>query len=140
MGRQRGRHARGIMASKDSKGMEIEVAGKGLKRLRKCTKGASSSKVKASLAKHFEVQVVEPHGLTWFNIQKEAKYAPKNWNDEGLLSLEFPAIRDRVRKLGLGFIFVEPKERNLTLVREFYAKWDTSFGESNKVKICGQVV
>ncbi|MCE0481968.1 hypothetical protein HAX54_040194, partial [Datura stramonium] len=43
-----------IMALKGIKGIEIEVAGKGLKRLLKGTKGASSSKAKASSAKCFE--------------------------------------------------------------------------------------
>ncbi|MCD9559872.1 hypothetical protein HAX54_018198, partial [Datura stramonium] len=62
-----------IMAPKDSKGMKIEVAGKGLKRLQKGTKGASSS--------------------------KEAKYAPENWIDEGFLALEFPAIQDKLHEL-----------------------------------------
>ncbi|MCD9560068.1 hypothetical protein HAX54_018501, partial [Datura stramonium] len=81
-----------IMALKESKGMKIEVAGKGLKRLQKGTKGASSSTAKAGPAKRFGPQAVEPHGLTWFNIQKEAKYAPENWIDEGRTTLEFPAI------------------------------------------------
>ncbi|MCD7463138.1 hypothetical protein HAX54_050028, partial [Datura stramonium] len=40
----------------------------------------------------------------------------------------------------LGYIVSEPEECNLTLVREFYANWDTSFKESTKVKIRGQVV
>ncbi|MCD9639028.1 hypothetical protein HAX54_023273, partial [Datura stramonium] len=70
----------------------------------------------------------------------EAKYVLENWINEGRLALEFPAIRDKVRELGLGYIFVELEECNLTLVREFYANWETSFGEINKVKICGEMV
>ncbi|MCD9644140.1 hypothetical protein HAX54_032126, partial [Datura stramonium] len=34
----------------------------------------------------------------------------------------------------------KPEECNLTLVRELYAYWDTSFEESTKVKIRGQGV
>ncbi|MCD9558467.1 hypothetical protein HAX54_015853, partial [Datura stramonium] len=51
-------------------------------RLRKGTKGASSSAAKAGPARQFGAKSVEPHGLTWFNIQKKAKYAPENWIDE----------------------------------------------------------
>ncbi|MCD9560145.1 hypothetical protein HAX54_018626, partial [Datura stramonium] len=60
---------------------------------------------------------VEPHGLTWFNTQMEAKYAPENWIDEGFLALEFPTIRDRICQMGLGFIFADLEDSNLTLVR-----------------------
>ncbi|MCD7469290.1 hypothetical protein HAX54_008221, partial [Datura stramonium] len=70
------------------------------------------------------------------NAQKEAKYAPKNWIDEGHLALEYPTILE----LGLGYVFAELEECSLTLMREFYSNWDTSFGERKKVKIQGQVV
>ncbi|MCD9639283.1 hypothetical protein HAX54_023708, partial [Datura stramonium] len=66
---------------------------------------------------------------------KEARYAPKSWIDEGHLALEFPTIRDKLRELGVRYIFVEAEEWNLTFVREFYENWDTSFRESTKVKI-----
>ncbi|MCD7452026.1 hypothetical protein HAX54_014720, partial [Datura stramonium] len=72
-----------IMSLKGRKGMEVEVEGKGLKRLRKGTKGASSSTAKAISSKHFRVQ-------------EEDKYAPENWIDEGYPALEFPAIRDKL--------------------------------------------
>ncbi|MCD7455261.1 hypothetical protein HAX54_027564, partial [Datura stramonium] len=63
------------------------------------------------------------HGLTWFNTQKEAKCAPKNWTDEGRLALQYPAILEKIRELGAGYIFNEPERCNLTLVTEFYANW-----------------
>ncbi|MCD7450061.1 hypothetical protein HAX54_003276, partial [Datura stramonium] len=69
---------------------------------------------------------------------KEVKYAPENWIYEGRLTLEFHAIRNKVRELGIRYIFTELEECNLTLVREFYANRDTSFRESSKVKIWGQ--
>ncbi|MCE3215051.1 hypothetical protein HAX54_000616, partial [Datura stramonium] len=103
-----------VMESKCSKGKEIEVAGKNLKWLRKGTKESSSSSTKGALARMFGERAVETHGLSWSKIQKE------------------------VHELGLGYIFVEPVEYNLTLVREFYANWETSFGEITKVKIWGQ--
>ncbi|MCE2055772.1 hypothetical protein HAX54_043373, partial [Datura stramonium] len=63
----------------------------------------------------FEAKEVEPHGLTWFNTQKEAKYAFENWIDKGRLILEFPTIRYKVHELGVDDIFAEPEECNLTL-------------------------
>ncbi|MCD7467817.1 hypothetical protein HAX54_005459, partial [Datura stramonium] len=39
---------------------------------------------------------------------------------------------DKIRELGVGYIFNEPERYNLTLVRNFYTNWDTSFGESTK--------
>lgn len=92
-----------------SKGKEVVPATIGFRRLRKGTKGASSSASKAGPARRFVAKVVEPHGLTWFNSKKEVKYAPENWIDEGCLALEFSAIRDKIRELGVGYIFAEPK-------------------------------
>ncbi|MCE3217059.1 hypothetical protein HAX54_010201, partial [Datura stramonium] len=108
--------------------------------LRKGTKGLKSSATKAPPARRFRAKVVEEHGLKWFNIQKEAKYAQENRTGLGYLALKYPTICDTIRELGLGYVFVEPEECNLTLVMEFYANWDTSFGERTKIKIKGQVV
>ncbi|MCD9639978.1 hypothetical protein HAX54_024989, partial [Datura stramonium] len=90
--------------------------------------------------KRFGAKVVEEHGLKWFNIQKEAKYAPENWIDEGRLTFEFPTISDTVHELGQGYVFPEPEECNLTLVRKFYENWNTSYGESTNIKVQDQVV
>ncbi|MCE3052220.1 hypothetical protein HAX54_051918, partial [Datura stramonium] len=90
---------------------------------------------KSTPARRFRAKVVEEHGLKWFSAQKEAKYALKNWIDEGCLALEYPTICNTIRELGLGYVFAEPEECNLTLVRKFYANWDTFFRESTNVKI-----
>ncbi|MCD9640075.1 hypothetical protein HAX54_025105, partial [Datura stramonium] len=55
-----------------SKGKEVVIAQLSLKRLRKGPKGASSSVAKAGPARRFRAKAIEPHGLTWFNSQKEA--------------------------------------------------------------------
>ncbi|MCE3051896.1 hypothetical protein HAX54_051144, partial [Datura stramonium] len=101
---------------------------------------ASSLAPKAGPARRFRAKAVEPHRLTWFNTQKESKYTPENWIDEGHLELELSAIWDMIRELGADYISNELKRCNLTLVREFYANWGTSFGENTKVKIRGKVV
>ncbi|MCD7456324.1 hypothetical protein HAX54_031277 [Datura stramonium] len=64
--------------------------------------------------RRFGAKMVESHGLTWFNTQKEAKYALENWMDENRLALEFPAIRNRIRELGVGYVFNESERCNLT--------------------------
>ncbi|MCD9637559.1 hypothetical protein HAX54_020926 [Datura stramonium] len=95
---------------------EVIVAEKSRKRGRLRKMEASSSALKAGLARRFRAKAVEPHGLTWFNTQKEAKYSPKNWIDEGRLALKFPAIREKIRELGAGYIFNKLDRCNLTLV------------------------
>lgn len=42
------------------------------------------------------------------------------------LDMEFPHIRRRLLELHMGFIFQEPSECNISVVREFYAKWKTN--------------
>ncbi|MCD7466981.1 hypothetical protein HAX54_004101, partial [Datura stramonium] len=39
-------------------------------------------------------KVVEPHGLTWFGLQKEDKYAPLV-DAKDRLACEFPTIREK---------------------------------------------
>ncbi|MCD9646783.1 hypothetical protein HAX54_036940 [Datura stramonium] len=99
----------GVIASK---GKEVVIAQPRLKRLHIGPKGASSSAVEAGSSRRFGAKAVEPHGLTWFNSQKEAMYAPKNWidNDRFVLVLKLPTIRDKLRELGVGYIIVEPGE------------------------------
>ncbi|MCE2055784.1 hypothetical protein HAX54_043385, partial [Datura stramonium] len=82
------------MSSNFDKGKEIEIANKSFKRLQKGTKGSSSS-AKETPTRRFGEKAVEPHGIAWFNMQKKAKYAPKNWIDEGYFALEFPTIQDK---------------------------------------------
>ncbi|MCD7468853.1 hypothetical protein HAX54_007368, partial [Datura stramonium] len=73
---------------KADKGKEIEVANKGLKRLQEGTKGLSSS-AKGTPVRRFGAKAVEPHGLTWFNTQKEAKYAPETILTKAISHLSF---------------------------------------------------
>ncbi|MCD9644764.1 hypothetical protein HAX54_033196, partial [Datura stramonium] len=122
------------------KGKEVIFGEKSCKRGTPRKIKASSSAPKAGLARRFGAKAVEPHGLTWFNNKKEAKYALGNWIDEDQLELEFPTIQEEMCELGAGYIFNELERCNLNLVREFYTNWNTSFGESTKVKIRGKVV
>ncbi|MCD7467201.1 hypothetical protein HAX54_004486, partial [Datura stramonium] len=51
----------------------LVIANQSLKRLRKGLEGASSSAAKAGPARRFGAKAIEPHGLTWFNTQKDDK-------------------------------------------------------------------
>ncbi|MCD9640255.1 hypothetical protein HAX54_025456 [Datura stramonium] len=107
----------------ESKGKEVVVADPSLKRTRKGKNGASSSASKANPARRFGEKAVEPHGLTWFNTQKEAKYAPENWMDEGRLELEFLTIKDKIRELGVGYIFNKPERSWVVIASIVMLTW-----------------
>ncbi|MCE2055207.1 hypothetical protein HAX54_042180, partial [Datura stramonium] len=93
----------GFVVPKKEKEWEIEVAGKGVKRLGK--------------------------GMLL-----------KIGSDEGRLSLKFLTIRDKLRELGGGYIFAKTKRSATHLSEGVLCKLEhTSFGESIKVKIRGQV-
>ncbi|MCE3215480.1 hypothetical protein HAX54_002554 [Datura stramonium] len=98
----------------ESKGKEVVVADPSFERARKEKMGTSSSTSNVDPARRFGAKMKDR------------------------LALEFPAIQDKIRELGVGYIFNKPERCNLALVREFYANWDTSFGGSTKVKIRGQ--
>ncbi|MCE3050176.1 hypothetical protein HAX54_046591, partial [Datura stramonium] len=85
-----------------SKGKEVVVVDPSLKMTRKGKEGASSSASKVGPAR------------------------------KSLLALELLAIWDKIRELGVGYIFNELGRCNVTLVRKFYANWNTSFRESTK--------
>ncbi|MCE3050359.1 hypothetical protein HAX54_047051, partial [Datura stramonium] len=71
---------------------------------------------------------------------KEVNVADKSQKKDRPRKTDARSSAPKIRELGAGYIFNEPERCNLTLVREFYANWDTSFGESTKVKVKGQVV
>ncbi|MCE0481477.1 hypothetical protein HAX54_039252 [Datura stramonium] len=48
------------------------------------------------------------------------------------------SLLDSTHRRRLSYLFAESEECNLTLVKEFYANWDPSYGERNEVKINGQ--
>ncbi|MCE2055239.1 hypothetical protein HAX54_042264, partial [Datura stramonium] len=98
-----------IMASRANNGKEVVVSDKGLKGLRKGTKGSKSSTIKSPPARRFRANALEEHGLKWFNAEKEAKYAQENWIDEGRLALEFPTICNTVSEMGLGYVLAKPE-------------------------------
>ncbi|MCD7463163.1 hypothetical protein HAX54_050079, partial [Datura stramonium] len=95
-------------------GKEVIVAKNNRKRGRPRRMKASSSAPKVGPTRRFGAKAVESHGLTWFDTQKEAKYATENWIDEGFLALELIDIREKIRELGASYIFNESERCNLT--------------------------
>uniref|UniRef100_M1D8Y2 Putative plant transposon protein domain-containing protein n=1 Tax=Solanum tuberosum TaxID=4113 RepID=M1D8Y2_SOLTU len=73
----------------------------------------------------FGKKVVERYGWEWFACQQEAKYMGDEFVNEVRLQSQFPVIYQTVLDLGLSFIFDNPGDCNLMLVREFYANWLT---------------
>ncbi|KAH0636011.1 hypothetical protein KY285_035712 [Solanum tuberosum] len=55
------------------------------------------------------------------------------------LAHEFPHILRLIRELGMDFIFAEPKDCNLHMVREFYANWEPE-ARSHYVTVQGRNV
>ncbi|KAH0679034.1 hypothetical protein KY284_020119 [Solanum tuberosum] len=95
----------------------------GSKRSRKGEASGSSSGREP--IQKFDKKVVERYGWDWFSCQQEAKYIGDEFVNEVRLQSQFPDIYQTVNDLGLRFIFENPGDCNLTLVREFYANWLT---------------
>ncbi|MCD9641854.1 hypothetical protein HAX54_028311 [Datura stramonium] len=128
----------GAMASRETKGKKVATSSKGFKRHRKGN--ASSSLVPwHPLLGGLELRQWRIMGSndsmpkTKPNMPLRLGFMMPVWH-------LFPTIHDTVRELGLGYVFAEPGECNLTLVREFYVNWSTSYRESTKIKVRGQVV
>lgn len=81
--------------------------------------------------RRFGKQVVEEHGLDWYNTQLADKYMGDEYVNQQSLQEMFPTIYDGIYNLCLQYIFVDQGECNLTLVREFYANWNTENSQCN---------
>ncbi|MCE3215196.1 hypothetical protein HAX54_001227 [Datura stramonium] len=69
-------------------------------------------------------RVMGQEGKKWFKEHNESKYSHELFVDRISLAFEFPHIIDRLHTLGLNFVFNDPNECNLNMVREFLANWD----------------
>ncbi|KAH0761031.1 hypothetical protein KY290_017104 [Solanum tuberosum] len=68
-------------------------------------------------------KAVTSEGKKWYKSHTEAKYFSDVILDDVNLEREFPHIRRRLQELHMGFIFQDPSECNISVVREFYANW-----------------
>uniref|UniRef100_M1D8U0 Uncharacterized protein n=1 Tax=Solanum tuberosum TaxID=4113 RepID=M1D8U0_SOLTU len=79
---------------------------------------ATSSHKKCARSGNFPLARAVPKG-------QSRRFGVKAVTKEGkaCLAREFPQILRQIRKLEMEFIFAEPEECNLHMVREFYANW-----------------
>uniref|UniRef100_M1DJE3 Putative plant transposon protein domain-containing protein n=1 Tax=Solanum tuberosum TaxID=4113 RepID=M1DJE3_SOLTU len=101
---------------------------------------ASDSSSSQEPFQKFGKKVVERYGHEWFECQKEAKYLGDEYVNEVRLQTQFPVIYNTINALGLRFMFENPGDCNLTLVREFYANWNTETRFNKTVPIRGKDV
>ena len=66
-------------------------------------------------------------------------YIPELFIDRASLLRECPSMVRRIEAINMNFIFHQPTECNLHLVREFYANWEPS-DPDHELKICGKVI
>lgn len=67
-------------------------------------------------------------GKIWWKKHIEARYFSDVCIDRDSLAREFPRIMRRIKELQMEFIFAEPSECNLHMVREFCANLEVVFG------------
>lgn len=77
----------------------------------------------------FGFKAVRKDGKQWYTKHTDAKYIPEVYIDRASLMRECPSMVRRIEALDMNFIFHQPTECNLHLVREFYANWDPSHPE-----------
>ncbi|PHT27520.1 hypothetical protein CQW23_32874 [Capsicum baccatum] len=72
----------------------------------------------------FGFKDVQKDGKQWYTKHTNAKYILEAYIDRDSLMRECPSMIWRIEALNMNFIFHQPTECNLHLVREFYANWD----------------
>ncbi|MCE0481704.1 hypothetical protein HAX54_039644 [Datura stramonium] len=133
--------SRCIVAPKPSKGKGMASSSHGSKRLTRTNKEEHDdlSLPQQPLRQIGLHWVMKQEGKKWFKEHKESKYSHEMFIDRETLALKFPRIVDRLYTLGLVFVYNDPGECNLNMLREFLSNWDPK-ERSNQVKIRGQIV
>ncbi|KAG5576062.1 hypothetical protein H5410_056196 [Solanum commersonii] len=86
--------------------------------------------------RRFGVHAVTKKGKPWWKKHTETTYFSDACINRDSLAWEFPRILRQIQELHMEFIFVEPRECKLHMVREFYANWATK-SRSHFVKVRG---
>uniref|UniRef100_M1D8X4 Putative plant transposon protein domain-containing protein n=1 Tax=Solanum tuberosum TaxID=4113 RepID=M1D8X4_SOLTU len=84
---------------------------------------SSTQRSGKAVASSSRKRAVTSEGKKWYKSHTEAKYFSDVILDDVNLEREFPHIRRRLQELHMGFIFQDPSECNISVVREFYANW-----------------
>ncbi|PHU29657.1 hypothetical protein BC332_01750 [Capsicum chinense] len=77
----------------------------------------------------FGFKAVRKDRKQWYTKHTDAKYILEVYIDRARLMREFPSMVQRIEALNINFIFHQPTECNLHLVREFYDNWDPTHPE-----------
>jgi len=99
------------------------VASSSRKRVRTGTTIPPAPAVPRGQTQRYGAKAVTSEGKKWYKSHTEAKYFSDVILDDVNLEREFPHIRRRLQELHMGFIFQDPSECNISVVREFYANW-----------------
>uniref|UniRef100_M1E0V4 Putative plant transposon protein domain-containing protein n=1 Tax=Solanum tuberosum TaxID=4113 RepID=M1E0V4_SOLTU len=99
------------------------VASSNNKRLRTCTTIPPAPAVPRGQTQRYGAKAVTSKGKKWYKSHTEAKYFSDVILDDVNLERELPPIMHRLQELHMGFIFQDPSECNVSVVREFYANW-----------------
>ncbi|OIS95992.1 hypothetical protein A4A49_31474 [Nicotiana attenuata] len=74
--------------------------------------------------REYGIKSVPPYGRAFYRKCRTDSYLPDFAVDEHKLKSRYPKIWEKVHELGLGFVFKNPGEANLSLMREFCAGWN----------------
>uniref|UniRef100_M1DBE5 Uncharacterized protein n=1 Tax=Solanum tuberosum TaxID=4113 RepID=M1DBE5_SOLTU len=99
------------------------VASSSRKRERTSTTVPPAPAVPRGQTQRYGANVVTSEGKKWYKSHTEAKYFSIVILDDVQLEREFPRIMRHLQELRMGFIFQDPTECNVSMVREFYANW-----------------
>uniref|UniRef100_M1DQL3 Putative plant transposon protein domain-containing protein n=1 Tax=Solanum tuberosum TaxID=4113 RepID=M1DQL3_SOLTU len=99
------------------------VASSSRKRVRTGTTIPPAPAVPRGQTQRYGAMAVTSEGKKWYKSHTEAKYFSDVILDDINLEREFPHIMCRLQELHMGFIFQDPSECNVSVVREFYANW-----------------
>uniref|UniRef100_M1DIP7 Putative plant transposon protein domain-containing protein n=1 Tax=Solanum tuberosum TaxID=4113 RepID=M1DIP7_SOLTU len=99
------------------------VASSSRKRVRTCTTISPAPTVPRGQTQHYGAKAVTSEGKKWYKSHTEAKYFLDVILDDVHLEREFPHIMCRLQELHMSFIFQDPSECNVSVVREFYSNW-----------------
>lgn len=87
----------------------------------------------------FGINSVKYYGKYWFKRIRPTKYMHEMAIDELALKGKHLPIWEASHKMEWEFVFNNPSEANVSLIREFYANWDVR-DEENLVPIRGRFI
>lgn len=85
------------------------------------------------------IKIIAPSTKAWYKICRPKHMYPDLAIDEHRLRVKYPAIWKSIHELGLSYVFGNPWDINVNLIREFYAGYDPDEPE-HYVPIWGRLI